>query len=360
MCAASNPVAGRNGLAVLDPEEIRRALTRIAHEILERTHGGDGVILLGIPTRGVPLARRLAARIGEFEGLDVPCGSLDVTDVLPGDQGIVYLVSIPLRRVVAWSAVSGACSNPIPLKISPKYVTYSSVNHRLYVAYTGGEVTSIDPDSQAEETFVATAGEPNGIGAAQGWVLVSKNTGIVQVLDAGGREADRRDIHNVGEFTWTRANSNMYFLAYGSVPLYSWSFDCVTGQIGKVGEDYVEGRIDIDGGMRDVMALAAELIAGDPTQVDVVAVAPPVSVSSRLAVVVHRAVPPQDAAARRRRSDNPGARSGTGGAPADATGIERRRPCGLRGGARVRPPARCGRRRLAPRARARKPALAEL
>jgi len=79
MCAASSSVAGRDGLAVLDAEEIRRALTRIAHEILERTHGGDEVILLGIPTRGVPLARRLAARIGEFEGLDVPCGSLDVT-----------------------------------------------------------------------------------------------------------------------------------------------------------------------------------------------------------------------------------------------------------------------------------------
>jgi pyrimidine operon attenuation protein/uracil phosphoribosyltransferase len=79
MCAARIPVAGRDGLAVLDAEDIRRALTRIAHEILERTRGGDGVILLGIPTRGVPLARRLAARIGEFEGLDVPCGSLDVT-----------------------------------------------------------------------------------------------------------------------------------------------------------------------------------------------------------------------------------------------------------------------------------------
>ena len=185
------------------------------------------------------------AAVGAYQ--KASCGSLDVTDVLPGDQGIVYLVSIPLRRVVAWSAVSGACSNPIPLKISPKYVTYSSVNHRLYVAYTGGEVTSIDPDSQAEETFVATAGEPNGIGAAQGWVLVSKNTGIVQVLDAGGREADRRDIHNVGEFTWTRANSNMYFLAYGSVPLYSWSFDCVTGQIGNLLQSsymgsYVAGR----------------------------------------------------------------------------------------------------------------------
>jgi len=79
MCATSSSVAGRDGLAVLDAEEIRRALTRIAHEILERTHGGDQVILLGIPTRGVPLARRLAARIGEFEGLEVPCGSLDVT-----------------------------------------------------------------------------------------------------------------------------------------------------------------------------------------------------------------------------------------------------------------------------------------
>jgi pyrimidine operon attenuation protein / uracil phosphoribosyltransferase len=64
---------------VLTPEEIRRALTRIAHEILERTHGGDRVVLLGIPTRGVFLARRLAARIGEFEGSPAPVGSLDVT-----------------------------------------------------------------------------------------------------------------------------------------------------------------------------------------------------------------------------------------------------------------------------------------
>jgi pyrimidine operon attenuation protein / uracil phosphoribosyltransferase len=79
MSEATSSVAARDGLAVLDADEIRRALTRIAHEILERTHGGDEVMLLGIPTRGVPLARRLAARIGEFEGLEVPCGSLDVT-----------------------------------------------------------------------------------------------------------------------------------------------------------------------------------------------------------------------------------------------------------------------------------------
>ena len=79
MCAAGPPVAGRDGLEVLDAEEIRRALTRIAHEILERTHGGEEIVLLGIPTRGVPLARRLAARIEEFENVEVPCGSLDIT-----------------------------------------------------------------------------------------------------------------------------------------------------------------------------------------------------------------------------------------------------------------------------------------
>jgi len=71
--------AGGGWKAVLTPEEIRRALSRIAHEILERTHGGEGVVLLGIPTRGVYLGRRLAARIGEFEGTPAPYGSLDVT-----------------------------------------------------------------------------------------------------------------------------------------------------------------------------------------------------------------------------------------------------------------------------------------
>ena len=70
---------GQGWKAVLAPEEIRRALSRIAHEILERTHGGEGVVLLGIPTRGVPLARRLAERIREFEGSSVAHGSLDVT-----------------------------------------------------------------------------------------------------------------------------------------------------------------------------------------------------------------------------------------------------------------------------------------
>ncbi len=75
-CGAAPPAAGK---AVWDPAEISRALTRIAHEILERTSGGTDVVLLGIPTRGVPLARRLGARLAEVEGHPVPVGSLDIT-----------------------------------------------------------------------------------------------------------------------------------------------------------------------------------------------------------------------------------------------------------------------------------------
>ena len=79
-----SPVEGStDGLTeVLGPIEISRALSRIAHEILERNKGGSDLVLLGIPTRGLPLARRLAAKIAEVEpGLDAAalCGSLDIT-----------------------------------------------------------------------------------------------------------------------------------------------------------------------------------------------------------------------------------------------------------------------------------------
>jgi pyrimidine operon attenuation protein/uracil phosphoribosyltransferase len=69
----------RDTKAVLEQAEISRALTRIAHEIIERTRGAQDIVLLGIPTRGVPLAARLAARIGQVEGQATPHGSLDIT-----------------------------------------------------------------------------------------------------------------------------------------------------------------------------------------------------------------------------------------------------------------------------------------
>jgi len=64
---------------ILDAGELSRALSRMAHEVLEKTSGGRNVVLLGIPTRGVPLARRLAARIEAFEGLSLPTGQIDPT-----------------------------------------------------------------------------------------------------------------------------------------------------------------------------------------------------------------------------------------------------------------------------------------
>ncbi len=64
---------------VLDADDVHRALTRIAHEVLERNKGSADLVLLGIPTRGVPLARRLAERIAAVEGAPVPVGALDIT-----------------------------------------------------------------------------------------------------------------------------------------------------------------------------------------------------------------------------------------------------------------------------------------
>jgi pyrimidine operon attenuation protein / uracil phosphoribosyltransferase len=75
----ARPDLAAGSKVVLGADEIRRALTRVAHEILERTDGGSAVLLLGIPTRGVPLARRLAARLTQVEGRAAPCGSLDIT-----------------------------------------------------------------------------------------------------------------------------------------------------------------------------------------------------------------------------------------------------------------------------------------
>jgi pyrimidine operon attenuation protein / uracil phosphoribosyltransferase len=64
---------------LLDAGEIRRAVTRIAHEIVERNKGAEGLVLVGIAARGDDLARRLAGEIGRIEGTDVPVGVLDIT-----------------------------------------------------------------------------------------------------------------------------------------------------------------------------------------------------------------------------------------------------------------------------------------
>lgn len=64
---------------ILDADGIRRALTRIAHEIIEKNKGVENIALIGIRRRGVPLAERLAVKIKEIEGNNVPIGILDIT-----------------------------------------------------------------------------------------------------------------------------------------------------------------------------------------------------------------------------------------------------------------------------------------
>src|ERR671921_1797814 len=87
---------------VMDADRMSRALTRIAHEILERNRGLNEIALVGIRTRGVPIARRLARALHEINGDDVPTGALDITlyrdDLMRnpvGPQPLVRRTEIP-------------------------------------------------------------------------------------------------------------------------------------------------------------------------------------------------------------------------------------------------------------------------
>jgi pyrimidine operon attenuation protein / uracil phosphoribosyltransferase len=92
----TNPAAPSGGhlfslrAKVLDADDLRRAHTRIAHEIVERNHGAADVVLVGLYTRGVAVAHRLAEAIERFEGVAVPVGAIDVA---------FYRDDIGLRRV---------------------------------------------------------------------------------------------------------------------------------------------------------------------------------------------------------------------------------------------------------------------
>jgi pyrimidine operon attenuation protein/uracil phosphoribosyltransferase len=76
---ASAEAAQSTSKIVLSGPDLQRVVDRIAHQILERTRGATGTVLLGIPTRGTPLAHRIAERIHAFEGVRVPVGAVDVT-----------------------------------------------------------------------------------------------------------------------------------------------------------------------------------------------------------------------------------------------------------------------------------------
>jgi len=86
---------------ILSGADIGRSITRLAHEIVEKNGGCDGLVLVGLQTRGVPLAHRLASRIKQFADIDLPVGALDITfhrDDLHSldDQPVVSNTEIPV------------------------------------------------------------------------------------------------------------------------------------------------------------------------------------------------------------------------------------------------------------------------
>ena len=86
---------------IMDETAVNRAMTRIAHEILERNEGCEDLALVGIVTRGDLLAKKLAEEIKEIEGVDVPLGSLDISfyrdDVMRHIQPVVHGTNIPFE-----------------------------------------------------------------------------------------------------------------------------------------------------------------------------------------------------------------------------------------------------------------------
>lgn len=88
---------------VLSSDDIRRAITRISHEILEQNRGVDNLLLLGIPTRGIQLATRIAQVIKEHSATEVSVGSLDVTmyrdDLSDQPTRVVGITNIPTSGV---------------------------------------------------------------------------------------------------------------------------------------------------------------------------------------------------------------------------------------------------------------------
>jgi pyrimidine operon attenuation protein/uracil phosphoribosyltransferase len=111
------PEAGQKKL--LGADDIRRAIARLAHEVIERNRGVQDLVLVGLRTRGVPLAQRLQAAIREFEGTSVPLGELDIT---------LYRDDVHQRAPRALSPTS------IPVDISNKTVIL--VDDVLYTGRT--------------------------------------------------------------------------------------------------------------------------------------------------------------------------------------------------------------------------------
>ncbi len=111
MSGATGMGSGEFEKIIFNDVEMRRAISRIAHEIVERNGGAGDLTLLGLRRRGGPLAQRLAERIHELEGVEPPVAELDVTD---------YRDDLPDRS--ARSADRAARQQPLPVEVAGRVV----------------------------------------------------------------------------------------------------------------------------------------------------------------------------------------------------------------------------------------------
>jgi pyrimidine operon attenuation protein/uracil phosphoribosyltransferase len=121
---------------ILGAADVQRALTRMAHEIAERNGGLDGIVLVGLQTGGVPLARRMAKVLGEIEGTDVPVGTLDVA---------FYRDDIGLRPVLpeAVTEVPGDLTGQVVVLVDDVLFTGRTIRAALNALGDYGRASSV-------------------------------------------------------------------------------------------------------------------------------------------------------------------------------------------------------------------------
>jgi hypothetical protein len=190
------------------------------------------------------------AVLGKFTNQN--CGvPFDISEVVPGDDGVLYLLSIPLRRVYAFSGATGKCLAPIPLDVSPQYLAYSSTNKKLYVAYASNAIAEVDPKTGAARPFARTPLAPSGLACAGPYVLTADASGAWQTHytfgPAGNQISAVEWNYFSHEYAFSAANGRMYFFRDDTSPNdLQWEhIDCKTGAIDGAGESPYHGAFSI-------------------------------------------------------------------------------------------------------------------
>ncbi|WP_084626832.1 bifunctional pyr operon transcriptional regulator/uracil phosphoribosyltransferase PyrR [Demequina aurantiaca] len=187
---------------ILGAPDISRALTRIAHEILERNGGADNLVLLGIPTRGLPLAHRLAARIAEVEpsfDADARCGSLDIT--MYRDD----LAKHPTRNLGTTTLPSAGIDNAVVVLVDDVFHTGRTIRAALDAVKDEGRPRGVQlavlVDRGHRELPIRADFVGKNIPTARTErvsVLLTETDGEDAVILSGGKPGDSGDTSNSG------------------------------------------------------------------------------------------------------------------------------------------------------------------